>query len=447
MCFNNLYKNVNYNKIVTLYYTNGAGAQNPLTAITLGYQSSIPNTNYELWTATDIPVYIDGITELLNITYQALDIKQVYYQVLDENVVASGDPAPAPASPPAPYATPLGKYQDITKWLAPAASSEAGIAKARMFNNINIPGAALGTVIAAQSYTAPNYAYNWVRDSSLTMDVVVSFYDAATDATAIKAYETLLFEYAHAGAVEQTDPDLITGLGEPKFELNNSAFTGPWGRPQNDGPATRAITLMEFATAYLAKSGDINTVKAKIYDSTAHPLDAPVMKDLLFVANNWTAPSFDLWEEEEADHFYTRMVQRRALVLGAAFATKMGDSATASKLSAQIPAITASLSQFWDQGRNLLLYEYGPVLRGKASYKDIAVVLGVIHGYAGDDVYGYTNDEVLATAFQIATSFLPIYSVAKITKDSAGLPLGIPIGYVLPFNFFFPFHPFLQALN
>jgi len=154
------------------------------------------------------------------------------------------------------------------------------------------------------------------------------------------------------------------------------------------------------------------------------------MKDLLFVANNWTAPSFDLWEEEEADHFYTRMVQRRALVLGAAFATKMGDSATASKLTAQIPAITASLSQFWDQGRNLLLYEYGPVLRGKASYKDISVVLGVIHGYAGDGVYGYTNDEVLATAYQIATSFLPIYPVAKITKDSAGLPLGIPIGCV-----------------
>jgi len=152
-----------------LYYTNAAGVQNPLTAITLGYQSSIPNTNYEFWTATDIPVYIDGISELLNITYQALDIKQVYYQVLDEKVVASGDPAPGPASPPAPYATPLGKAKDITQWLAPVANSEAGIAKSRMFNNINVPGAALGTVIAAQSYTAPNYAYNWVRDSSLTM--------------------------------------------------------------------------------------------------------------------------------------------------------------------------------------------------------------------------------------------------------------------------------------
>lgn len=215
---------------------------------------------------------------------------------------------------------------------------------------------------------------------------------------------------------------------EPKFYLNNTLFTGPWGRPQNDGPATAAITLIEFATDYLSKGGNMTIVRQKIYDSATYPAQAPVLKDLLFVASNWSSPSYDLWEEEESHHFYTRLVQRRALVQGAAFATKLGDTSTSSTLSTAANALTATLSQFWDVNRDLILYEYGPVLHGKTSFKDVAVVLAIIHGYAGDGVYGYTNDEVLASAYQIATSFLDVFLIANTTTDSSGQVLGIPIG-------------------
>ena len=122
------------------------------------------------------------------------------------------------------------------------------------------------------------------------------------------------------------------------------------------------------------------------------------------------------------------MVQRRALVMGAAFATKMGDSATSATLSAAASALTATLSQFWDPNRQILLYEYGPVLANKASYLDIAVILGVIHGYNNDGVYGYTNDQVLSTALRISTVFLGVYPIANTHTDSTGLTLGIPIG-------------------
>jgi len=369
---------------------------------------------------------VDGITELLNITYDAVDISQTYDQILDIKVTATGAPPPTTVAPK-PYATPRDFSPDITTWLAPNANSEAGISKARMFNNIEIPGAALGTVIAAQSYTAPDYAFNWVRDSSLTMDVVNTFYASATTASVKPVYSKILFDYASARATEQNDPDLQTGLGEPKFYLNNSVFTGPWGRPQNDGPATAAITLVNFANAYLSNGGSMDTVKSKIYDSTHYP-QAPVMKDLAFVASNWSYPSFDIWEEEPSDHFYTRLVQRRALVMGADFATKMGDSAFASTLSAQASALSTTLSQFWDPRRDLILYEYGPVLRGKGSYKDVAVVLGVLHGYANDGVYSYTNDEVLASAYQIATSFIDVFPIANVTEDASGQVLGIPVG-------------------
>lgn len=36
------------------------------------------------------------------------------------------------------------------------------------------------------------------------------------------------------------------GLGEPKFNVDETAFTGPWGRPQRDGPALRATALIDF---------------------------------------------------------------------------------------------------------------------------------------------------------------------------------------------------------
>src|ERR1700710_819083 len=86
-------------------------------------------------------------------------------------------------SSPKPYASPYGLAQDITLYLAASTSSQAVFSKNLMLNNINIPGSANGTVIAAQSYSNPNYAYNWVRDASLTMDVVASLYSASSSST------------------------------------------------------------------------------------------------------------------------------------------------------------------------------------------------------------------------------------------------------------------------
>lgn len=420
-------ENLDYDKIVTLYYTNAQGVSTPLSALGFGYYSSIPNTNWEIWGTSTPDVNLDGITTLLNITYMATDIGQTYVQQLNIPIVSSG-PVPTSASPPLPYASPTGFADDITQWLAPVPGSEAALAKTLMLRNINVPGAANGTVIAAQSYTDPDYAYDWVRDSSLTMDVVQSFY-ASSYGPRASQYAAILFQYASARAQEQNDPGLQTGLGEPKFFLNNSIFTGPWGRPQNDGPATSAITLMEFAESYLRKGGSPSVVRSQIWDSQAYPLQAPVMRDLLFVASNWSSPSFDLWEEEEGDHFYTRMVQHRALVMGAQFARRVvNDRATANTLSAAATALAQTLPQFWDPIRQLLLYEYGPVLRGKYSYIDAAVVLGVIHGYAGDGIYGSTDDEVLVSAYRIATSFIPVYPIAATHFDATGQPLAPPVG-------------------
>ena len=59
----------------------------------------------------------------------------------------------------------------------------------------------------------------------MTMDVVQTLYNAATKAKVKTNYQNVLFQYAAARATEQNDPGLQTGLGEPKFYLNNTVRT------------------------------------------------------------------------------------------------------------------------------------------------------------------------------------------------------------------------------
>lgn len=185
---------------------------------------------------------------------------------------------------------------------------------------------------------------------------------------------------------------------------------------------------MEFANTYLDNGGQIAQIRQRVYQSNLYPDQAPLRKDLLFVAQNWTSPSFDLWEEEESTHFYTRLVQHRAMRMGSTFANRLGDPYTARTLTAAANRFQASLSIFYNERRNLILYEYGPVLRGKSSFKDCAVQLATIHGYNGDGVYAFSSDQILATTWQLVTSFLPIYPIANIHTDAQGRTLGIPVG-------------------
>ncbi len=103
------------------------------------------------------------------------------------------------------------------------------------------------------------------------------------------------------------------------------ACTDNLSRPQSDGPALRAITLIRFSNAYLTKGGSISRIQRELYDGK-HYSTSVIKVDLEYVAAAFKEQSFDLWEEIKADHFYTRSVQRRALIMGSDFAKQMGDS-------------------------------------------------------------------------------------------------------------------------
>ena len=97
--------------------------------------------------------------------------------------------------------------------------------------------------------------------------------------------------------------ETISGLGEPKYNINCTAFNGSWGRPQNDGPALRGIILFQIIELFSYK-----------YETIIQQLILPIIiRDLEYTLNNYRKVSFDIWEEKKGWHFYTRLVQLKFL--------------------------------------------------------------------------------------------------------------------------------------
>jgi glucoamylase len=313
----------------------------------------------------------------------------------------------------------------LDDWL----QTERTVAVSKLVGNI-LPN---GAVIASPSKSDPNYYYHWVRDGALTMDVVVSLYTNTKNAEKLP-YLALLNAYLDFSLANQitTNPSSGwgRGLGEPKFNTDGSAYQGPWGRPQDDGPALRALTFTRLANLLL-DAGDpdqIKLVKTKLYDGV-FPTNSVIKRDLEYVSHNWQNTCFDLWEEASGHHFYTRMAQRRALIEGAKLANRLGDPKAGDWYSAQATALEAEIQKHWDATRGIIIAmrDLDAGINYKSSGLDAAVILGALHA-GGDDFFGPTNDMVLATASSLMATFNKIYDINNTKTDPADGALGVAIG-------------------
>ena len=153
-------------------------------------------------------------------------------------------------------------------------------------------------IIVASPSTEPPYKYHWIRDSALVMRVLIDMYKKTKDS---KYFEYIINYIENEIKVQELDT--ISGLGEPKINIDCSPYNGEWGRPQNDGPALRSIMMLKI----------LNIFKYK-YESIIKRMIIPIiMNDLNYILENYNKPSFDIWEEQNGWHFYTRMVQFKFL--------------------------------------------------------------------------------------------------------------------------------------
>ena len=166
-------------------------------------------------------------------------------------------------------------------------------------NNVNNPHKIdNGIIIASTSYKDPDYFYHWTRDSALIMKTIAKYYKETSNDKCFKQ----IIDYIE---IENHHQNLnsLSGLGEPKFNVTktNSLFNDIWGRPQNDGPALRGLSMCYIYTL-LEDNMLYKTIIKNIID-----------KDLQYILTNIDYESFDLWEEVYGFHLYTACVQMKFL--------------------------------------------------------------------------------------------------------------------------------------
>ena len=153
-----------------------------------------------------------------------------------------------------------------------------------------------GLIIASPSRHNPDYFFHWIRDSAITMKAIINEYYKTNE----KKYLEIILKYVNA-EYELTKLIPMGGLGEPKFNLNKTCFNEQWGRPQNDGPALRGIIMIKIAK-----------LLGKDYKYIVKNIILEIIEnDYKYIIKNLETPCFDLWEEINGFHFYTRLVMAK----------------------------------------------------------------------------------------------------------------------------------------
>lgn len=375
-------------------------------------------------------------------------------------IAVSTPSAAACESEGAPWRELYPRDSSLDSWV----NTENVIAVDRLLANIapggqNAGGATPGTVIASPSRAHPNYYYQCkilspnepvkyiaaknilgIRDAAITTSSLVSIY--ASDPSSplasqildiMSAYTSLSYNIQHTTNPSGSFGDL-SGLGEPKFNVDGTPFTGPWGRPQRDGLALRALTLMQYLNAHnnthpsLWTPADGQGQYKNLYTASMPP-NSVIKADLEYVSHNWQSPGFDLWEEVNGMHFFTAMVQLRALREGTIVATLFGDPAAAAFYQQQADALSSFIAGFWDNSKGHLI----ETMNSPRSGLDCGILLGALHGTGTDytpneGVYPPWSDEVLVTLLAFVTdqrARFPINSAAARSSDPlAGVGVG-----------------------
>lgn len=79
---------------------------------------------------------------------------------------------------------------------------------------------------------ARDYFYTWTRDSALTLKEVIDTFSNGYDTTLQTEIENYVAAQAYLQGVSNPSGSFSdgTGLGEPKFNVDLSPFTGSWGK-------------------------------------------------------------------------------------------------------------------------------------------------------------------------------------------------------------------------
>ncbi|KAH7106450.1 glucoamylase [Auriculariales sp. MPI-PUGE-AT-0066] len=278
-------------------------------------------------------------------------------------------------------------------------------------------GALKGVVIASPS-SDPPYAYTWTRDSSLVMKMLIDRFVDGRDKTRLPLIEDWMASQAKYQNLDSPSGEARdTSLGEPKFEVNETAFTGSWGRPQRDGPALRATAFISMANYYIDKR-NVSYVQQSLWPA--------IILDLKYLTRRWNQTTFDLWEETRGSSFFTTATQHRAIQEGIALAEKLHATKDVdlADWKSQASNILCMLQSYWTGGSILANTKSG------RSGLDVNTILASVHTYspnAGCDAKTFQpcSDKALAGHKAVVDSFRgTLYPINANAAANAAVAIG-----------------------
>ena len=305
---------------------------------------------------------------------------------------------------------------------------------------------ARGSIVASPEMAAydpkPDYFFHWLRDSAIVADALrEAIEDGALGPSAVEhlvdfvAFSlklcrldgpTFLRQGGYPEAIEPSFQQHVRSraeiaeiigdraLGEARYNADGSLDVLKWGRPQNDGPALRALVVMRFFA--------LDAFRARARD----PAMTLLGYDLDYTLSHWRRPCCDLWEEAIGFHYHARLVQQAALAAGAEFLAAEGDEIRARACAAAATELLAELDRHFDSEDGVYrgrLAETGPNAPPPRRL-DIAVVLAAIHAGRRSGPHSVVDPKMLATLFALERLFEGEYPINRARPANCAPALG-----------------------
>jgi glucoamylase len=298
--------------------------------------------------------------------------------------------------------------------------SPVDVVKERVrFGQVIIPKP--GSVVASPTLAAydpdPDYFFHWYRDSALVMNALHLLRGEIAEAeTHFQDHVRFSLDLGaldgrtappdwRAGVASDFERFLRAGLdgahgsaigAETRVNPDGTLDITDWPRPQHDGPALRALTLMRWGAE--GEAADL------------------LRRDLDFVLQHARRPCFDIWEEEFGLHAYTLRVSAAALEKGGAWLAARGQLREAEECRTEAAAIEILLDGFWmEEARHIRSRR----VEGGAPDKllDIAVILASNHA----DIVG---ERYIATLTRLEALFGATFAINRDRPPGRGTAMG-----------------------
>jgi len=276
-----------------------------------------------------------------------------------------------------------------------------------------IKGSVIASPVLADWNPDPDYFFHWFRDSAVVIDAIRVLFEAGDlGAQAVTHFSDFVRFSLDLQALdgrkiiattawrEQVTPQFIQYLrkdvelgavhgdsvvAETRVNPDGTLDISSWTRPQHDGAPLRALSVLRWVRVH-SFDAELQTVVSKLVHS-----------DLAFTFAHWREPSFDIWEEENGQHYYTLCVSAAALREGADWLEEAGEPALAHTYRSESQIILRLLDGYWlpEAGH----YRSRVLASGKQSTKelDIAVILAAIHALGDGPTHTVRDPHMHAT--------------------------------------------------